>query len=98
MSTAKAENFNAAEIGEALDSRTPSANDLYQNESDNPFSDVRYICNATSLIVGSLRKGLDVAHLPSGDIIITEVKTINTQYSWDKEKNKLVKVAQNIIP
>ena len=50
------------------------------------FSDLKYICNSTSLIVESLQRGLDVAQLPSGDVIVTEVKTVNTQYSWDKLK------------
>ncbi|PCJ25934.1 MAG: hypothetical protein COA94_05605 [Rickettsiales bacterium] len=56
------------------------------------FSDIRYICSSTSLIVGSLQKGFDVAQLPSGDVIVTEVKTINTQYSWDKKRKKMIKV------
>lgn len=58
------------------------------------FSDIKYICNSTSLIVDSLQKGLDVAQLPSGDVIITEVKTINTQYSWDEKKQRMVKISQ----
>ena len=58
------------------------------------FADIKYICNSTSLIVESLQKGLDVAQLPSGDVIITEVKTINTQYSWDRDKQKMVRISQ----
>jgi len=58
------------------------------------FSDVGYICGSTNLIVDSLQRGLDIAQLPSGDVIVTEVKTINTQYTWDKEKNRMVKLNQ----
>ncbi|HJK86599.1 MAG TPA: DUF2671 domain-containing protein [Candidatus Megaira endosymbiont of Nemacystus decipiens] len=58
------------------------------------FSDISYICNSTKLIIDSLQKGLDIAQLPNGDVIITEVKTINTQYTWDKNKNKMVKLNQ----
>lgn len=58
------------------------------------FSDIKYICNSTSLIVDSLQKGLDVAQLPTGDVIVTEVKTINTQYSWDPAKGRMVKISQ----
>lgn len=66
------------------------------NSSENDiFSDIKYICGSTSLIVDSLQKGLDVAQLPSGDIIITEIKTVNTQYSWDKNKQRMVKVGQH---
>lgn len=59
------------------------------------FSDLKYICNSTSLIVESLQRGLDVAQLPSGDVIVTEVKTVNTQYSWDELKQRMVKISQN---
>lgn len=59
------------------------------------FSNLKYICNSTSLIVESLQVGLDVAQLPSGDVIVTEVKTINTQYSWDEAKQRMVKISQN---
>ena len=58
------------------------------------FSDIKYICGSTSLIVDSLQKGLDIAQLPSGDVIVTEVKTINTHYCWDKNKQKMIKISQ----
>lgn len=64
------------------------------NKEKDIFSDIKYICNSTSLIVDSLQKGLDVAQLPSGDVIITEVKTINIQYSWDETKQRMVKISQ----
>lgn len=59
------------------------------------FENLKYICDSTSLIVDSLKKGLDVAQLPSGDIIVTEVKTVNTIYSWDIQKNKLIRISQS---
>lgn len=65
------------------------------DDEDFIFSDLNYICGSTSLIVDSLKKGLDVAQLPSGDIIITEVRTIHTQYTWNTAKNKMVKLAQH---
>lgn len=58
------------------------------------FLDLNYICNSTSLIVESLQKGLDVAQLPNGNIIVTEVRTINTQYCWDESKQRMVKLNQ----
>lgn len=64
-------------------------------DQDFIFADINYICGSTSLIIDSLQKGLDIAQLPSGDIIVTEVKTINTQYAWNPEKNKMVKIAQH---
>lgn len=58
------------------------------------FSDIEYICNSTGLIVESLQRGLDVAQLPNGDVMITEIKIVNTQYSWDKNKKRMVKISQ----
>jgi hypothetical protein len=66
-----------------------------QDDQEDIFSDIRYICNSTSLIVESLQRGLDVAQLPSGDLIVTEVKTVNTHYSWDKNKLRMVKIGQS---
>ncbi len=69
-------------------------NNEQSRKSKDVFSDIRYICSSTSLIVESLQKGMDVAQLPGGDIIITEIKVVNTQYTWNREKNKMVKVSQ----
>ncbi|MCP5378269.1 MAG: DUF2671 domain-containing protein [Rickettsiaceae bacterium] len=71
-------------------------NDLHVNtqSKDDIFSDINYICKTTPLIVDSLKNGLDVAQLPNGDILTTEVKTVNTQYSWDKTKQRLFKASQ----
>lgn len=65
------------------------------NAEPDIFSDISYICNSTGLIVESLQRGLDVAQLPNGDVIVTEVKVVNTQYSWDKNKHRMVKISQN---
>lgn len=65
------------------------------SEENDVFSDINYICKSTSLIVDSLQRGLDVAQLPNGDLLITEIKTVNTHYSWDKTKQRMLKVSQN---
>ena len=64
-------------------------------DPDNVFLDIKYICNSTSLITDSLQKGCDIAQLPNGDIIVTEVKVVNVHYSWDKSKLKMVKTGQS---
>lgn len=64
-------------------------------QDDSIFDNLKYICDSTDLIVQSLQKGLDVVQMKDGDIILTEVKTVNTVYSWDKNKNKLVKISHN---
>lgn len=64
-----------------------------QTNDDWVFSNARYICSSTALITGALQNGCDVAQLPNGDIVITEVTAVNIRYVWDKAKQKLVKVS-----
>jgi hypothetical protein len=33
--------------------------------------------------------------MPNGDVIVTEIKVVNIQYSWDKNKERMVKIGQN---
>jgi len=66
-----------------------------EDDTELIFSDIKYICNSTGLITESLQKGFDVAQLPNGDIIVTEIRTVNVQYSWDKVKQKMVRVSHN---
>lgn len=65
-------------------------------ETNDTLCDVKYICKSSNLITDALQKGMDVAQLPNGDIIITEVKTVNVQYSWDSDKNKMIRVNCNL--
>lgn len=66
--------------------------EIPSNLEEEVFSNIKYICTSTSLITDSLQKGFDVAQLPNGDIIVTEIKIVNVHYTWDKTKNKMVKV------
>lgn len=56
------------------------------------FDNLQYICESSVLIADSLQRGLDVAQLPNGDIVITEIKTVNIQYVWNNEKQKMVRI------
>lgn len=58
---------------------------------DDTLTDVRYICKSSELITEALQKGFDVAQMPNGDVIVTEVKIVNVQYSWHKDKNRMIK-------
>ncbi len=66
-----------------------------QGEADpeitNMMLDARYLRQSSALIQDALQKGFDVLQLASGDIVTTGTKTVVFQYSWDKEKGKLVK-------
>jgi hypothetical protein len=72
------------------------ATDNKKNQSsvspDYPFSDVKYICQATTLITDSIKKGFDIAQLPNGDISVTEIKVVNVHYKWNAIKQKFVRV------
>lgn len=62
------------------------------NSDSDIMSDIRYICKSCSLITEALQKGCDIMQMPNGDIIITEVKTLTFQYTWDEKKGKLVRL------
>lgn len=47
-----------------------------------------YINQSYTLMTDALQKGLDVAQLPNGDVMITEVKTVTYRYRWDQESKK----------
>ncbi|MGI4775652.1 MAG: DUF2671 domain-containing protein [Janthinobacterium lividum] len=72
---------------------TKEASEKYDNGS--PFSDIDYIRASTSLITSSLQKGFDIAQLPNGDIIVTEVKIVNSHHIYDHEKQKMVRTSQS---
>lgn len=63
--------------------------------NDSPFFDVKYICQASSLITESIRRGFDVTQLPNGDVNVTEVRIVNVHYSWNPVKEKFIKTGQN---
>ncbi|WP_341756542.1 MULTISPECIES: DUF2671 domain-containing protein [unclassified Candidatus Tisiphia] len=75
---------------------SPTKKDTNSLDTDNnPFFNVRYICQSTTLITESIQRGFDVAQLSNGDITVTEIKTVNVHYNWDTVKQKFVKVNQN---
>lgn len=61
-------------------------------EEKDLMSDMRYVRKSCALITEALQKGCDVMHMPNGDVIITEVRTLTYQYHWDEKKGKMVRV------
>jgi hypothetical protein len=59
--------------------------------SGDMMSDPRYLRQSSALINEALQKGFDVLQLADGDIVMTGVKTVVYQYSWDEEKGKLTR-------
>jgi hypothetical protein len=64
-------------------------------ENDDILTNPEYICASHKIIVDALRNNQDVAQLSNGNLVITEVKTINTSYIWNKEVNRLIKSEVN---
>ncbi len=82
---------------QTTDDAKNSANeeDIIKNsEEQDIFNNIEYICQFTDLITESLQKGFDIAQLPNGDVIVTEIRRINVQYRWDKQKRKIIKLCQ----
>ncbi|OZG32517.1 DUF2671 domain-containing protein [Rickettsia endosymbiont of Culicoides newsteadi] len=77
-----------------LNSLTKKATNSLDTDN-NPFFNVRYIGQSTTLITESIQKGFDVAQLSNGDITVTEIKTVNVHYNWDPVKQKFIKINQN---
>ncbi len=60
---------------------------LAQDMMSNPD----YLRQSSSLINDALQKGFDVLQLANGDVVMTGVKTVVYQYSWDGASNRLVR-------
>ena len=48
--------------------------------------DINYIRKSSAIVSDALQKGSDIMQLASGDILITEVKTVTYKYSWNNER------------
>lgn len=67
-------------------------NNLSKNSDEvNIMTDMRYISKSCALITESLQKGCDVMQMPNGDIIVSELKTVTFNYTWDMKKGKLMR-------
>lgn len=75
-----------------LDKNSELKNKMDNKEEEmDVMSDIRYICKSCSLITESLKDGCDVMQMPNGDIIVSQLKTVTYQYSWDNKKGKLIR-------
>jgi hypothetical protein len=68
----------------------------YSFDGEDVMSDMRYVCQSCSLITGALQRGCDVLQLPNGDIVVTELKPITFQYTWDNKKGKLIRTQSGL--
>lgn len=63
-----------------------------KGESAEFIQDEKYIESCQDIINEALQKGYDIIHMENGDIITTGTKVIVTQYRWDPEEGKMIKV------
>lgn len=57
------------------------------------LDDIKYMCASADIITEALKSGCDVAQLPNGDIIVTQVRVVNTKYKWNEGKGKMIAYA-----
>ncbi len=62
-----------------------------ENSGADMMADPNYLRQSSALINDALQKGFDVLQLANGDIVMTGVKTVVYQYSWDDAKGKLMR-------
>lgn len=63
-----------------------------KGDGSNFMADEDYIEASEEIIKDALQNGFDIIHMENGDIITTGTKVIVTQYHWDANKQKMVKV------
>lgn len=68
-----------------------TAGNSAENAMLQTMSDARYLRQSSGLINDALQKGFDVLQLSDGDIVMTGVKTVVYQYTWDEKKGELVR-------
>jgi hypothetical protein len=76
---------------EPLNSIKKNDNEIINNQTSYPFTDLKYICQSTNLIATSIQQGFDTAQFPNGDIMVTEIKICYSYYLWDEKKQKFLK-------
>jgi len=62
------------------------------NVNPDIIMDPDYLDESSKIISDALHKGFDILQLDNGDIVTTGTKVIVTQYRWDDEKKKMVKL------
>lgn len=54
----------------------------------NLANDTNYIRKSSVIVSEALQKGSDIMQLASGDLLITEVKTVTYKYNWNSTKGR----------
>jgi hypothetical protein len=65
---------------------------IVANDCKNLILNDSYIRKSCIMVTEALHKGCDVIQMPNGDIIITELRKLTFQYSWDGQRGKMVRI------
>lgn len=63
-----------------------------KGESTEFMGDDAYVESCQDIMNEALQKGYDIIHMENGDIITTGTRVLVTQYRWDPEEKKMVKI------
>lgn len=74
-----------------LNSKALSESQTDDSTATDMMADPSYLRQSSALINDALQKGFDILQLANGDIVMTGVKTVVYQYTWDEAKSKLVR-------
>jgi hypothetical protein len=66
----------------------PETNVLLPTHHDDTHLDREYFDLSFQFMKDALRKGCDVAQLPNGDMMVTEMKVVTYRYRWDETKQR----------
>ena len=65
--------------------------DIVETKEKDLMSNMGYISQTCTLITESLQKGCDVMQFANGEILVTGLKPVTIQYSWNREVGKLIR-------
>lgn len=64
-------------------------------ETRDMMEDAEYAKQSSRIIGDALKDGCDVLQLGNGDIVTSGMKLVETRYTWDENKGRMVKVSVN---
>lgn len=62
----------------------------------NPFSNPIYIAQMQKIMSDQIEKGNNVLSMSNGDLIVTDIKTLDVHYQWNENTKKLSKNCNSV--
>lgn len=76
------------------DSESSVSDQTKEEDNELLVNNIKYIIESTRIITESLQQGFHVTQYRNGDVTVTEVQTIDVQYRWDPNKQKMVRISR----